>query len=71
MRAYLKPFMRFFTSLWLTVVLLILSMIIVFIATLDQVNLGVWAVQTKYFRSLFVMARQRLPSRARLPNSRA
>ena len=31
--------------------------VIVFIATLDQVNLGVWAVQTKYFRSLFVMAR--------------
>jgi hypothetical protein len=57
MRPFLKSFLRFFTSLRLTVALLILSMIIVFIATLDQVNLGVWAVQTKYFRSLFVMAR--------------
>jgi hypothetical protein len=57
MRPLLQSFLRFFTSLRLTVVLLILSMILVFIATLDQVNLGVWAVQQKYFRSLFVMAR--------------
>jgi hypothetical protein len=32
-------------------------MILVFIATLDQVNLGVWAVQQKYFHSFFVAAR--------------
>ncbi len=57
MRPLLPSFLRFFTSLRLTVALLLLSMILVFIATLDQVNLGVWAVQTKYFRSLFVMAR--------------
>ena len=57
MRPLLQSFLKFFTSLRLTVVLLILSMILVFIATLDQVNLGVWAVQQKYFRSLFVMAR--------------
>lgn len=57
MRPLLPSFLRFFTSLRLTVALLILSMILVFIATLDQVNLGVWAVQTKYFRTLFVMAR--------------
>ena len=57
MRPLLRSFLQFFTSLRLTVVLLILSMILVFIATLDQVNLGVWAVQQKYFRSLFVMAR--------------
>jgi hypothetical protein len=57
MRAFLDPFLRFFTSLRLTVVLLILSMLLVFIATLDQVNLGVWAVQAKYFHSLFVTAR--------------
>jgi hypothetical protein len=57
MRLLLRSFLQFFTSLRLTVVLLILSMILVFIATLDQVNLGVWAVQQKYFRSLFVMAR--------------
>lgn len=55
----LKSVLRFFTSLRLTVVLLILSMLLVFIATLDQVNLGVWAVQTKYFRSFFV--RSQLP----------
>jgi hypothetical protein len=53
----LKSFVRFFTSLRLTVVLLTLSLVLIFIATLDQVNLGVWAVQQKYFRSLFVMAR--------------
>jgi hypothetical protein len=41
----------------LTVVLLVFSMLLVFIATLAQVNLGVWAVQAKYFRSLFVTTR--------------
>ena len=53
----LKSLFRSFTSLRLTVVLLVLSMLLVFFATLAQVNLGVWAVQTKYFRSLFVMTR--------------
>jgi hypothetical protein len=53
----LKSFVQFFTSLRLTVVLLALSMVLVFIATLDQVNLGVWAVQQKFFRSFFVMTR--------------
>jgi ResB-like family len=53
----LKSLFRPFTSLRLTVVLLVFSMLLVFIATLDQVNLGVLAVQAKYFRSLFVMAR--------------
>jgi hypothetical protein len=51
----LKSFFHFFASLRLTVVLLGLSMVLVFIATLDQVNLGIWAVQHKYFRSFFVM----------------
>lgn len=49
-----KSIVRFFTSLELTVVLLVLSMVIVFVATLDQVNLGIWAVQEKYFRSFLV-----------------
>ncbi len=53
----LKSFVRFFTSLRLTVVLLALSLALVFFATLAQVNLGVWAVQQKYFRSFFVMTR--------------
>jgi len=56
MRTFLRDCVHSFTSLRLTVVLLVLSMILVFIATLAQVNLGVWAVQTRYFRSLFVMA---------------
>ncbi|MBI5768570.1 MAG: cytochrome c biogenesis protein ResB [Verrucomicrobia bacterium] len=47
----------FFVSLKLTVVLLALGIILVFVATLDQVNLGIWAVQEKYFRSFFVLAR--------------
>lgn len=56
-----RQFRDFFVSLQLTVVLLILSLLLVFVATLDQVNLGIWAVQEKYFRSFFVMWR--------LPNS--
>ncbi len=55
MREYLKALVDLFTSLKLTVVLLVLSMVLVFIATLAQVDLGVWAVQQKYFHSLFVM----------------
>jgi ABC-type transport system involved in cytochrome c biogenesis permease subunit len=45
------------TSLRLTIVLLVLSILIIFAATLDQVNLGVWGVQEKYFRSFFVFGR--------------
>lgn len=56
-----RQFRDFFVSLQLTVVLLILSLLLVFVATLDQVNLGIWAVQEKYFRSFFVLWR--------LPNS--
>jgi hypothetical protein len=41
-------------SLRLTVVLLALSIVLVFWATLDQVHLGVWAVQQKFFHSIFV-----------------
>jgi len=52
-----RQFRDFFVSLKLTVVLLVLGMILVFAATLDQVNLGIWAVQEKYFRSFFVMYR--------------
>jgi hypothetical protein len=52
-----RQFRDFFVSLKLTVVLLVLSIILIFAATLDQVNLGIWAVQEKYFRSLFVLWR--------------
>lgn len=44
----------FLVSLKLTIVLLVFSMVLVFAATLDQVNLGIWAVQEKYFRSFIV-----------------
>ena len=45
------------TSLRLTIVLLVLSIILIFAATLDQVHLGVWGVQEKYFRSFFIFTR--------------
>ena len=51
----IRQFRNFFVSMRLTVVLLVLSMVLIFIATLDQVNLGIWAVQEKYFRSFFVL----------------
>jgi hypothetical protein len=54
MKAFLIPVRDFLVSLKLTVALLAFGMILVFIATLDQVNLGVWAVQAKYFRSFIV-----------------
>jgi len=57
MRVNWKNLVRLFASMQLTVVLLILSLLLVFVATLDQVNLGIWAVQEKYFRSLFVLWR--------------
>jgi hypothetical protein len=44
-------------SLRLTVFLLALSIVLVFWATLDQVHLGVWAVQQKFFHSFLVFAR--------------
>jgi hypothetical protein len=50
-----RQFRDFFVSLKLTVVLIALSILLIFAATLDQVNLGIWAVQQKYFHSLFVM----------------
>jgi hypothetical protein len=46
-----------FVSLRLTVVLLSLSIILIFWATLDQVHLGVWAVQQKFFHSFLVFAK--------------
>jgi hypothetical protein len=46
-----------FVSLRLTVVLLALSIVLVFWATLDQVHLGVWGVQQKFFHSFLVFVR--------------
>lgn len=42
-------------SLRLTVILLGIGMVLVFAATLDQVNLGIHAVEKKYIRSLYVL----------------
>ncbi len=50
----LKQAKAVLVSLRTTVVLLALSIVLVFWATLDQVNLGVWAVQHKFFHSFFV-----------------
>ena len=52
-----RQFRNFFVSLKLTVVLLVLGMVLIFAATIDQVNLGIWAVQEKYFRSFFVLVK--------------
>jgi hypothetical protein len=46
-----------FVSLRLTVVLLSLSIVLIFWATLDQVHLGVWAVQQKFFHSFLVFVK--------------
>ncbi|MEO5961377.1 MAG: cytochrome c biogenesis protein ResB [Opitutaceae bacterium] len=52
--SWLRDVRDFFVSLKLTIVLLLFSMVLVFAATLDQVNLGIWAVQEKYFRAFAV-----------------
>lgn len=48
-------FVQFFVSLRLTVVLLALSIVLVFWATLAQVQLGIWGVQEHFFRTFFVL----------------
>ena len=57
MNDLLRQFRDFFVSLQLTVVLLALGIVLVFAATLDQTNLGVWGIQTKWFRSFIVLSR--------------
>ena len=41
-------------SLRLTIVLLVLSIVMIFAATLDQVHIGIWGVQERYFHSFLV-----------------
>jgi hypothetical protein len=57
MTDYLRLLRSVFVSLRLTVVLLALSIVLVFWATLDQVHLGVWGVQQKFFHSFIVFVR--------------
>ena len=50
----LDRLVKFFTSLRLTVVLLILSLLLVFAGTLGEVHLGLYKAQTEFFRSFFI-----------------
>ena len=54
MKTILGDIRAFFVSLQLTVGLLVFGMILVFAATLDQTNLGIWGIQQKWFRSFIV-----------------
>src|SRR5882757_4972516 len=55
MNPVVKQFRDFFVSLKLTVVLLALSIVLIFWATLAQVKLGIWGVQEKFFHAFFVL----------------
>jgi hypothetical protein len=55
MHPVVRQFRDFFVSIRLTVALLMLSMILIFWATLAQVELGVWGVQQKFFHSFIVL----------------
>jgi len=57
MRELWKAFVDFFVSLKLTVGLLALSIVLIFWATLAQVQLGVWGVQEHFFRTFFVLSK--------------
>ena len=54
MASLLRDLRDLFVSLKLTVVLLLFSIILILVATLDQVNLGIWVVQAKYFNTFIV-----------------
>jgi len=57
MNGLFRQFRDFFVSLKLTVTLLVLSIVLIFWATLAQTDLGVWGVQQKFFHSLFVLVK--------------
>lgn len=50
----MKPFIKFLTSLRLTVVCLIFAILLVFFGTLAQVNEGLYQAQARWFRSFFI-----------------
>lgn len=56
MKDFLRSLRDSLVSLKLTIALLVLGLVLIFTATLDQVNLGIWAVQEKYFRSFVIYA---------------
>jgi hypothetical protein len=49
-----NPFLRFFSSVRLTVACLVIGCIIVFWGTVAQVHLGLYKAQNEFFRSFFV-----------------
>ena len=51
----LDRFLSFFTSLRLTVFCLACALVLVFVGTLAQIQLGLYVTQERYFHSLFVM----------------
>jgi hypothetical protein len=54
MKSFFVSLRDFIVSLKLTVALLVLGMVLVFLATLDQTNLGIWGIQQKWFHSFVV-----------------
>jgi hypothetical protein len=54
MATLLRDLRDLLVSLKLTVALIAFSIVLVLAATLDQVHVGVWAVQAKYFYTFFV-----------------
>ena len=48
-----NPLIKVISSLRLTIVLLSCSMILIFVATLDQVHMGIRGAQLAYFESLY------------------
>lgn len=51
----MKPILKVFASLRLTVVLLALAMVLIFVGTIAQTKLGVWQAVDSYFRSWIAM----------------
>ena len=51
---FLDRLIKFFTSLKLTVACLALGLVLVFIGTLAQVDLGLYKAQNEFFRSFFI-----------------
>jgi hypothetical protein len=49
-----KRLIKFFSSLRLTVALLVLGLLLVFVGTLAQVNEGLYQAQTRYFKSFVI-----------------
>lgn len=54
LKTLLRDFRDLIVSLKLTVALILFSIILILVATLDQVNLGIWVVQAKYFNTFIV-----------------